>query len=291
MDPRTDTIYAGIAGIEIEPDHFDLGDGLSVSKTFGHFMAPFVMAFAPAEPGQAHPAPWSSVDGGLGIDFHVQLHVPTGFKIPGFYDRLNTVWWIAALIRLRGAFSVHVPVITDQPFTEIPANWSKAKIIAVEALPRRVFSPPKMTRLALSDLEWLRDAWKSGGILMNQHSKLNDAFQAFDASGSLPSRSVAMLAIWGALEHLFSPAKQELRFRVSANIASFLEPPGSVRLALHGKLMKLYDARSEVAHGTSARAKDAGAETYEIANRVLLRILRDGKVPTKESLDAALLAP
>jgi len=51
MNLETDTIYAGIAGVELDVDSFDLGDGLIITKSFGHFMAPFLMAFAPAAPG------------------------------------------------------------------------------------------------------------------------------------------------------------------------------------------------------------------------------------------------
>jgi hypothetical protein len=291
LDPRTGSIYAGVAGVETEIEHFDLGEGISIERTFGHFMAPFLMAFAPAPPGKAHPAPRSAVEGGLGLDFHVQLYVPAAFEIPGFYDRLNTVWWITALIRLHGAFLAHVPVIADRPFSEIPKATGRAMILSVKALPRRAFAEPTVMRLSMDDLLWLKSIWREGGILMGKSSELNDAFQAFDSSGTLPSRSVAMLAIWGALERLFSPAEQELRFRVSANIASFLEQPGPERLALHRKLMKLYDARSEAAHGTSTDRKDAGSETYEIANRVLVKILETRRVPSKESLDAALFAP
>src|SRR5258706_3804470 len=46
MNLNTDSIYAGIAGVKLDVESFDLGDGLVISKTFGHFMAPFLMAFA-----------------------------------------------------------------------------------------------------------------------------------------------------------------------------------------------------------------------------------------------------
>lgn len=51
--------------------------------------------------------------------------------------------------------------------------------------------------------------------------------------------AVSLLAVWGALEHLFSPAKQELRFRVTTNIAAYLESPGPTRMAPHQRLMSL----------------------------------------------------
>src|ERR1700722_6007443 len=110
MDPNTDSLFGGIAGAEMEVDAFELGHGVALRKTYAHFMAPFMMAFAPAEPGGPHPAPWSAVQGGLGFDISIELYVPSTFGLHGFFDRLNTIWWITALIRLRGAASAHVPV-------------------------------------------------------------------------------------------------------------------------------------------------------------------------------------
>lgn len=180
--------------------------------------------------------------------------------------------------------------MSDRPFSEIPKNRQDATILPVEASPRKLFASPNLTRLTQSDLQWLKNAWIEGGKLMYENSGFNDAFQAMDAAGALPNRAVALLAVWGALEHLFSPAKQELRFRVSANIAAFLEPVGLARLELHRHLMKLYDARSGVAHGTKLKSQDAWVGTYEIANRILLKILSISRVPSKEELENELFA-
>lgn len=224
MNPIADPIHAGIAGVEMEPEEFDLGHGLVLRKTYAHFMAPFLMAFAPAEKGQPHPAPWSAFGEGLSVDIQLELYVPQEFEQPHFFDRLNTVWWIAALLRLRGAAEVHVPVLAERQFKGVPDCWKDSRMLPVEVLPRRQLPEAPVKWLVNEDLFWLRDTWFSGGRLMDSSSVFNDAFQAFDGVGSIPSSSVAMIAVWGALEHLFSPAKQELRFRVAANIASYLEP-------------------------------------------------------------------
>lgn len=272
-------------------DRLDLGHGLVLQKTYAHFMAPFIMAFAPAEKGRPHPAPWSSVSNGLGIDIYIQLYVPSSFDLKNFFDRLNTVWWIAALMRLRGASRAHVPVIADRPFADIPANWKDARILPIEVLPRRLADDSGISELSEDDLQWLKDVWVHGGHLMDKSPKFNDVFQAFDSAGAMPTRAVSLLALWGALEHLFSPSKQELRFRVSANIAAYLERPGPARLALHQQLLKLYDARSTVAHGTRLKTPDAWSETYTVANRVLMTMLMRGEVPSKEGLENELFAP
>jgi len=59
MNPLVDPIHAGLAGISMEVSEFDLGEGVVLKQTFAHFMAPFLMAFGPAEEGRPHPAPWS----------------------------------------------------------------------------------------------------------------------------------------------------------------------------------------------------------------------------------------
>jgi hypothetical protein len=291
MNPITDPIYAGIAGVRMTAERVELGHGVVLTQTFAHFMAPFLMAFAPKQKGQPHPGPWSAVSGGIGLDIHVQLYVPSSFKEANFFNRLNTVWWITALIRLRGAFRSHVPIIADRPFADVPASWSDAQMLPVEVLPRHLTSDNARAELSNEDIEWLKNVWLSGGHLMDSSATFNDAFQALDGAGGMPTRAVALLAVWGALEHLFSPAKQELRFRVAANIAAYLEPPGAKRHALHRQIMKLYDARSTVAHGTTLKAPDAWSETYALANRVLMKILAHGYVPSKEDLERELFAP
>lgn len=291
MNPTTDSLYAGIAGVRMSVEQFELDHGLVLTRTFAHFMAPFLMAFAPAEKGKPHPGPWSAVSEGIGLDIHVQLYVPATFEQANFFDRLNTVWWITALIRLRGAVCSHVPVIADRPFAEIPANWNSARMLSVEVLPRRLSVKSALAELSSEDLQWLKEVWLKGGRLMDSSAIFNDAFQALDSAGGMPTHAVALLAVWGALEHLFSPAKQELRFRVSSNIAAYLEPPGKGRLDLHQKLMKLYDTRSAVAHGNKLDVHDAWSKTYAVANRVLMKMLANGHVPSKEDLEGELFAP
>ncbi|RPH75830.1 MAG: hypothetical protein EHM80_15645 [Nitrospiraceae bacterium] len=130
-------------------ERFDLGHGLVMQRTFAHFMAPFLMAFSPAEKGKAHPGPWSAVSDGLGFDIHIQLCVPSSFDQTNFFDRLNTVWWITALIRLRGASCAHVPVIADRSFDDIPSNWQDARMLPIEvlrdALPQKRLLPNSQT--------------------------------------------------------------------------------------------------------------------------------------------------
>jgi hypothetical protein len=86
---------------------------------------------------------------------------------------------------------------------------------------------------------------------MNAEPSFNAAYQAFDFSSHAGSVGLSLLTVWGALEQLFAQVKQELRFRISASIACYLENHGPERLHLHKRIQKLYDARSTAAHNTT----------------------------------------
>jgi hypothetical protein len=101
MPSQLINIYAGLTGLPIEVDRFDLGLGVVVERTFAHLMAPFMLAFAPAEPGKAHPAPWRASHGGLGFDMVVQLSNPASLESESPLGQQGTLWWVVALLRLR----------------------------------------------------------------------------------------------------------------------------------------------------------------------------------------------
>lgn len=289
---KDSNLYGGLAGLKLDQDSADLGNGIIVRQTYAHFMAPFLMAFAPAAHGEPHPGPWEAVSGGgYGIDIHVELMVPKDLASPPYFDRLNTIWWLTALLRLKGAGHLHVPIVANRSFQDKESSRSERSLVPVEFLPRQLVGAEIISVASLEDVAWLRGCWVKGALLMHESPVFNEAFQAFDAAGQISNPSVAMLTIWGALEHLFSPAKQELRFRVTANIASFLEPPGDERLALQRSLMKLYDERSAAAHGTKTKSADAWQRTYEVGRRALLKILEVGQVPTAKDLERALFSP
>ena len=272
-------LYAGIAGASVEVNSFHFGEGIVLSKTFAHLMAPFLMAFAPAELGQHHPAPWKAAQGGFGFDVLAQLKVPKEFNPPRWFDHLNTAWWFAALLRLRAAPLISVPVIASEPFSKAPEIEHDIQFWPIEAEPRRlILDRAPATRVSESVLVWVGDHWREGGVLM----------QAFDQSLFARSVKLALLSLWGALEAVFSPGRNELRFRVTALIATFLEPAGENRRSLQRKLEKLYDSRSAAAHGRPESLLEPLIETYAITKCIVTKILEENRVPTPLQLENQL---
>ena len=120
MKPELTHLYGGLAGFSLVPDAFDLGEGVVLSQTYAHFMAPFLMAFTPPAPGKHHPGPWKAAKGGLAIDITAQLYLPMPLSLQHL-DRLSTIWWVTALLRLKATTSVFLPVVSTERFSSVPA--------------------------------------------------------------------------------------------------------------------------------------------------------------------------
>jgi hypothetical protein len=282
-------LYAGISGCELNADSFELGEGVKLTKTYAHLMAPFIMAFAPPGPNGIHPAPWRAAQGGFGFDIHVELHIPANFSLSGGLDQEDTIWLIAALLRIIRFPFVTVPVLSDTSFTLIAESKREPHLRPLE-ITNRILVPRDEANRKLEDenLYWVRDHWIDSSRLMKKHDKFNTAFRAFDSATIKGKTSSSLLALWGGLEQLFSSSNAELRFRVSAMIASFLKPSGTERLELHKHIVKLYDARSAAAHTSNDIEQKHLIATYVLMRNALVKMLDTNHVPTRNELDALL---
>lgn len=282
-------IYGGLSHIELDAEAFELGRGVVLERTYAHFMSAHLMAFSPAPPGGYHPSPWRAAKGGLSYDIEVELSVPTNSTLPGNFSPEDTIWWIAALLRLAKYPFLIVPIISDQPFLQAAHSENEPILRPFEIEPRLLkASEPNASKLDPGDLEWVKKKWESGADLMNKHPRFQSAFRAFDICTIQGRTSASLLAVWGALEQMFSPSPGELRYRVSSNIAAYLEPPGAGRLDLYKNILELYNKRSRAAH--TAEEIDIGplVESYIVMRNAFVKMVDTENVPTQEEFESLL---
>lgn len=283
--------FAGLSGTQLSFDEFELGHGITLRSTYAHLMAPFLMAFAPAPPGKHHPGPWKAAAGGVDHDVVAELHVPASFVPIHWGDRLRVIRWIVALIRMWAMPSVAVPVISNQSFSAAAtAPDHTVQLIPFEVTRRGIaVQAPEDQRLTPESLEWVREHWESGAVLVNEHKEFDLAVQALDQSHFIRDPALAMISVWGALENIFSRGKSELRFRVSSFLSAYLEDPGPERRALQRRLARLYDARSKAAHGQGDRRPELLVESMEMLRQALIKMINESRVPTNDDLEERLL--
>lgn len=282
-------LYGGVTGIKLSVESFALGEGVELRQTYSHLFSANMMAFSPPGPEGYHPAPWKAAKGGFGYDIEVEIRAPAQTTLGESFDAKEIIWWISALLRLARFPYLSVPVISNQSFRDIPNSKEEPTLTPFET-EGRIFSASKdgSCTLDADQLAWVAENWISAGHLLNRNPKFYSAVKAFDSATVRGRASASMLALWGGLEQLFAPSAGELRFRVAALLASYLEKPGASRLALYKQVLKLYNERSVAAH--TAQDVDTGplVQTYVIMRNALVRMIDDDNVPTQPDLEAAL---
>lgn len=282
------TLYAGLSGLTLPVESFDLGHGVSLRKTYAHLTSPCMMAFSPPlKEGGYHPPPWRAARGGFAYDITVELRVPNQ-SLPGGFEPKETLWWILALLRIGYAPSIAAPVTIDMPFADAPTSALEPTITPFEVETPLFGVVEERSEIELGHLSWLQESWVRAANLASRHPKLLTAIKACDGCRVRARTSTSLLAAWGAIEQLFAPSTGELRFRVAANLATYLEPRGPKRLATYKLILSLYDHRSAAAHTVVESDRDAMLDSWILLRNALMKMISEDKVPTRDDFERAI---
>jgi hypothetical protein len=289
MSEQSHKIYAGLSQVTYDGPPFDFGHDVTLATTYAHLFAVNMMAFAKPTKGELTPGPWRAARGGFGYDIEVELAVPSDRELPGGLSAEDTVWLIGALLRLTEYPHLMVPVISDLSFCVAPTSRQEPLLRPYEIEARILRSGgEEPSRISAKNLSWIKSVWERTAELMRKNAPLNMALRAADACTIRSRPASALLTAWGALEELFAPSRAELRFRVSAHIAAYLEPVGSKRLELFKTVADLYNARSKAAHTAQDAELTALVHSFVILRNALVRMIDEGAVPTQADLERRL---
>lgn len=284
IHPEQVTLHGGIAGAELGVDQFEFCEGFAARKTFAHVMAPYLMAFAkPEHKGAPHPAPWKAAHGGLGFNITIEVELAKNVR-PTNFDRLNTLWWIVALLRLRSAAPIRMPVVSDIAFATVPAMEIEPNLWTLDMSPTQfltVKDPPQTIEEA--DLCWVRDHFLQSARLMDEEP-FNRAFQTFDGAVWAHSPGAAIVMLWASLETVFRPGRQDITRKLSAALATYLYPCKGKRGKAFQEMRKLYEARGGTAHAAKTPENEELLATFGIARRVFSRCIEERGLPDTSAL-------
>ena len=216
-------IYAAISGVIFPIDKYSFGHGIILSKIFAHVFGLYMVAFKkPEKPGFHHPGPWKSIGGGVAFDIGHELIMPKEVKLFKEIDNLNTIWIIAALMRLKYSPFVAVPVISSVKFSEILNSKANVTFHPIEPIQLYLFSNIEIEQPDIQVLDWIKQYFIIVGKLNETNDKYAFALLSMDRAITETRYSMALMTLWGAIEQIFSPDdKQELSYRISLNIASY----------------------------------------------------------------------
>jgi hypothetical protein len=287
VDLEQVALFGGLAGVNIEPANFSLAKGLTIRSTFAHVMAPYMLAFAPPpRPGAPHPAPWRAARGGLGFDVLVEIAVAADER-PTSFDRLHTLWWTLALIRLRTGAPARMPVISDRSYAEIAHSDKEPVLWTIEMAPAQLRLCPDPPRVVSeAGLSWVRDHLVSGADLMRDEA-FGRGMQTLDSIVWAHSIGAAVVMAWAAVETLFRPGRQNISKTLAAAIAAYLEPPSPARERLFQLVRSLYEARGGTAHAARQPEPDALFASLAVARAVFCTAIERCEPPDVTALIGA----
>jgi hypothetical protein len=290
-DPNKEEIYAGLSDLRLPDFKIELGGGILLYKTYAHIFGPYIAAFKEPENDGSNPGPWKSIGDGTAIEIRSELHIPKTAVLFKSIDRINSVWLIAALLRLQIIPFLRVPIISNIKFSEISNSKIEAKFHPIETVTHNLFRyVPGQYNFNIDSFQWVKKSIPIAGVLYERSSKYALALLSLDRSIFESRFSLALITLWGALERLFSPDdKQELGYRISLNIASFLEERGNNRVLLFKKVRKLYTARSRAAHGNPTEDSKEFVETYQLLKRAFIKMTNENHVPSKSDFELRIL--
>lgn len=278
--------YYFLSGIKPDFDYFDLGHGVSLSRTFVHLMAHPILSFAPAKQGKPSPGPWRTVvtnGEAVSVDLLVELAIPESGDTSDPTLHIDWASWITLLLRFLTLNTVTITLVS-------PVDSRRLRDGVAEAtLSERIPAVSEWSNISAETASWLKQNWyRSFGLSYND-TVLYAVSSLYHSHRS--SKDLGMVSVWAGLERIFSTKDAELKYRVCTNLASFLEPPGESRYQLFKHLSSLYNDRSKAAHGSPMKNPSAYEESVRIASRALLRIIEINSVPDKDDFERELLAP
>ena len=283
-DPEKLELFGGLAGAVLDIDEYEICEGLALRRTYAHVMAPYVLAFRrPERTDRHHPGPWKSTRGGLWLDVEIEVALREGAH-PTDFNRLNTLWWTLALLRLSTGTSLRMPVVSDTSFSSIAESSVEPTLWPVETLPRQLIAtsnPPEAIGEPI--LSWVRQAFLPGSKLMKDEA-FGRAFQTFDSAVLAHSSGSAIIMIWAALETLMRPGRINISKRLASSLAALLEPAGTERQRLYQRIKSLYEARGSSAHASRSPEAQQLLESFCVARRAFVCCLENRDIPNLEFL-------
>ncbi len=249
-----------------------------MSKTYAHMVSKPRITFTPVL-GRAHLGPWKSLKtflfgmpAGWKRDVLAVLFVSGQSAMPG-HDIDEISAWIMQLLSFQIGSYLAVAYYEEEP--------GDLRTFTEEFLPRQHIEA------STEHLDWVKANWRESLPLISDPA-VQFALETFFLHHLIQSDEMRIVSAWTVLERIFSSKGAELRFRVSANLAAYLEPRGPLRQQFFRSTLRLYDERSSAAHGSPLRSSDACASTMRLVRRALTKIIEQRHVPSPEELEMLL---
>lgn len=298
-------VFAGMTGLKLPVPEISMGDGILLKQTFSRFAQGFSLVNTAPDtyPCDTEPDPkfpflpplpppqfWQL--GGREVNVVAELIISIFPNPPNsFGSRLKLARLIIYAIRLYVEPSVNLQVVSTQSFGSLMVKGVKGAAIIPFQDSRSHFQLQEYWSTdedRAKAYAWVKLNWLKVIELYSTSKPFRLGIDTVELVQFIPNSAAILVALWGAIEALFSPSNAELKFRVSSLLAAYMHPPGEERLQLQKRVGELYDKRSAAAHGSPKHEDDDVNETFSLLRLALIKMVNEGSVPTKDKLNKRL---
>ena len=223
----------------------------------------------------------------LGSPFRLPFRTALGFVLaagePAFgFDRINTLWFVTALLRLRLGAPLLMMVLADRPFHTVPKAPEAANLIPLELHPRQL-QLERSRPLISKDLDWIRDNLLAASTLMKVPT-FNRVLRTLDSVVRVTNPGSAILIAWAAIEALLRPGRNQITERVCKALAAYLYEPGPERDRAYPKIVASYEARGGAAHAGDPPEAEQLQYAFSLARAAVSRAIEQKALPEVDAL-------
>lgn len=278
---ETAELTGGISGFTLPVESYSLLPSLTLRRTYAHLIAPFLLAMGPPiEPNRFHRGPWVALGEG-GISVYVELQLDAQIYPLGF-DRVNTVWFVVALLRLRSMQPIQLVVLCDRSFATIKDAPDAANLLPVEVNLRQLEKAPSR-KVTIEDLDWIKANISSADELMKD-DVFNRAMLTLDRAIAIRDLGAGIVIAWASIETLFRPGKSRITSRICRALAAFLAPAGPERDRLFTIVSASYEARGGVSHAGEMPEIEQFQIAFGLARDALIKAIEQSELPNIDDL-------
>ena len=258
-------LYVALTELPLVDRSVDFGEGVFLRGADATFTASHLLVNTDDEsmrvkPGEIgadglpllpKPAFWKISDKATKITAEICIPDTT---LKSFSQQYNLARFFCFLFRLWINPAIQIYALSDHSFSKLNEfDHTHARVIPLD-------SSSQKPRLALIDassildsIDWVKENWKAAHNLYTSNAEFQLAADALDGAQFVENEALALVSLWAAIETLFSPSKTELKFRVSALVASFLEQPGERRRMRQKSIGRLYRSEEHTSELQSQR--------------------------------------
>lgn len=217
------------------------------------------------------------------ITYELQI----GVKVEDTQLATYIAYNLVTIIRIKSGNGFLVPMASNCSWSVIPgASENSVKVMILEDYPRAKFYG-RTNNVSQDDIKWAIDHCNDLIMFFSDNPQLSIAIDSLSTFNQQESPRMRVAALWSGIESIFG-IQSELRFRLAAEIAAFLEPRGIERISLHNKIKQLYDFRSKAVHGSKiddTLIENHISEVQSLLRRILIKCIDDQHIPTSKEFE------